>query len=337
MSEASTQIGSGLRKWTGGLRPAVSRWFVITATGVRMELAKRRTKILVYLAWTPLIYYGLMFLGVAWLTQHESKATIAIASEVLGEVFNAALVQEILHNPADIQKGIWTMLFFSYYHIPQAILTGGIVGIVGSGLIAQDQKGNAFLLYFSRPISRSEYVLGKLGVIAFFVCTVTLFPAIMLYVVSIGMSQGVSIILPTCGVLFKVLLASIVIIVPSGLMMLLLSSLFHQNRFPFVIWFTIWVMGFFTYGMLNNMPNEYLKDVAILFSPQVNIDIVLQHIFDVQGTFGHYADGANERMAKWVETLEVKRSLWPSLIYLIVLSAGCLAGIMYRTGALIRK
>ena len=47
---------------------------------------------------------------------------------------------------------------------------------VGSGLIANDRRANALQIYLSKPLTRTEYVLGKLAVLMTFLLLVTWIP-----------------------------------------------------------------------------------------------------------------------------------------------------------------
>jgi ABC-type transport system involved in multi-copper enzyme maturation permease subunit len=57
-----------------------------------------------------------------------------------------------------------------------------------SGLVANDLRTGAILVYLSRPLTRRDYVLGKLCVPLALNLAVTLVPALGLYAVSLGLS-----------------------------------------------------------------------------------------------------------------------------------------------------
>ena len=52
---------------------------------------------------------------------------------------------------------------------------------VGPGLVSTDLRNNALPLYFSRPFTRVEYVLGKLSVLLILMSVVTWIPALLLF------------------------------------------------------------------------------------------------------------------------------------------------------------
>jgi ABC-2 type transport system permease protein len=58
----------------------------------------------------------------------------------------------------------------------------------GSGLIANDLRTGAILVYLSRPLTRRDYVLGKLGVTLGLNLAVTLVPGLLLYAISIALA-----------------------------------------------------------------------------------------------------------------------------------------------------
>jgi ABC-2 type transport system permease protein len=58
----------------------------------------------------------------------------------------------------------------------------------GSGLIANDLRTGAILVYLSRPLTRRDYVLGKLGATLGLNLAVTLVPGLLLYAISLGLA-----------------------------------------------------------------------------------------------------------------------------------------------------
>src|SRR6266851_4353431 len=58
----------------------------------------------------------------------------------------------------------------------------------GAGLIANDLRTGAILVYLSRPLTRRDYVLGKLGVLMALNLSVTLVPDLLLYAIGIALA-----------------------------------------------------------------------------------------------------------------------------------------------------
>lgn len=55
----------------------------------------------------------------------------------------------------------------------------------GAGLIANDRRAHALQIYLSKPLTRAEYVIGKLGVLFSFLLAVSWLPAVLLLVVEV--------------------------------------------------------------------------------------------------------------------------------------------------------
>ncbi|BDC49678.1 hypothetical protein F183_A19940 [Bryobacterales bacterium F-183] len=71
--------------------------------------------------------------------------------------------------------------FFYIFHSVQSSLAFILTAFIGPGLVSPDLSNNALPLYFCRPFSRSEYVAGKLGVVAFLLSFITWIPGLLLF------------------------------------------------------------------------------------------------------------------------------------------------------------
>lgn len=78
--------------------------------------------------------------------------------------------------------------FFLYFMNVQSVLAIALASLTGPGLIAPDLANNALPLYFSRPMTRWEYVLGRLLVLAGLLSVITWVPGLMLYGTQVGMA-----------------------------------------------------------------------------------------------------------------------------------------------------
>ena len=63
-----------------------------------------------------------------------------------------------------------------------------ITVFVGAGLIATDRRANALQIYLSKPLLRTEYIAGKLGILVTFLSFVTLLPGLLLVLMQIMFS-----------------------------------------------------------------------------------------------------------------------------------------------------
>jgi hypothetical protein len=74
---------------------------------------------------------------------------------------------------------------------PQAVLLAIVVGLIAPALISRDLRAKAWLVYFTRPLGRTDYILGKVLTLAAIVGLVTLVPALVLWIVGVLVSPSV--------------------------------------------------------------------------------------------------------------------------------------------------
>jgi ABC-2 type transport system permease protein len=80
-------------------------------------------------------------------------------------------------------------LFFLVFMNVQAVLAVFLAALSGPGCIAPDLANNALPLYFSRPITRAEYALGRLVTLLGLLSTVTWIPGLVLFSVQAAMAE----------------------------------------------------------------------------------------------------------------------------------------------------
>src|SRR5688572_33359281 len=67
----------------------------------------------------------------------------------------------------------------------QSIFVFFITIYVGSGLVANDRRANALQIYLSKPLTRVEYIVGKLTTLVLLLVGVTWLPAMLLLLLQI--------------------------------------------------------------------------------------------------------------------------------------------------------
>jgi ABC-2 type transport system permease protein len=78
--------------------------------------------------------------------------------------------------------------FFLTFVTVQGVLAFVLTAFTGPGLISPDLANGALPLYFCRPFSRAEYVLGKSSVLAILLSQVTWIPGLVLFVVQCSLA-----------------------------------------------------------------------------------------------------------------------------------------------------
>ena len=154
------------------------------------------------------------------------------------------LIAAMESGDTDEQRHIaWSLLLMTFFRYPQATMIIFLLGIISPGLVSRDMRSRAYLIYFSKPIGRLEYIMGKLAIPAVFLVLVTTLPAICLYALGVSLSPELSVVFSTWDIPFRILLASIVLIIPTACLSLMLSSLTSESRFATFAWFAVWILG----------------------------------------------------------------------------------------------
>ena len=147
----------------------------------------------------------------------------------------------------------WSSLLLILFRRSQPFLLIPIVAVIAPPMISQDFRSRAFLLYFSRPLTRVQYMLGKAATVSLYLLCVTMFPALLLYFVGILLSPDISVLYYTWDLPLRVILASLMIVIPCTALALMLSSLTTESRYASFAWFAIWIFGHLTYVVIRSV------------------------------------------------------------------------------------
>jgi len=80
--------------------------------------------------------------------------------------------------------------FFFHFLNAQGALAFVLTALAGPGLVSPDLANNALPLYFCRPFSRAEYVLGKMTVLVTLLSAITWIPGLTLFAIQAGLTAG---------------------------------------------------------------------------------------------------------------------------------------------------
>lgn len=208
----------GYRRYAGGRAPRGQAWAVITRAGVRAMLGKKAFLGLLLMAWLPFVFRAIQIYASANLPQAELLA-------VTPETFREFLEQQSIF-----------VFFITVY--------------AGAGLIANDRRANALQIYLSKPLTRVEYVFGKLTILLIFLLAVTWVPAIVLLVVQIMFAGNFGFVTRNFYLFPAITLFSFVHVITVSAAMLALSSLSNSSRYVGILYA---VLIFFTqaiYGVV---------------------------------------------------------------------------------------
>jgi hypothetical protein len=133
------------------------RFWPITREALRLILARRAFLGLLLLGWLPFFGFVIYIYGVTRFG--EAGRLLPLDGRLFARFFE--------------------------WQLPLALL---LTTFAGAGLIANDLRSGAMLVYLSRPLTRRDYVLGKLAVLLALNLSVTLVPGLLLYVAGLALA-----------------------------------------------------------------------------------------------------------------------------------------------------
>jgi ABC-2 type transport system permease protein len=238
----------GYQHWSGTLGRPVWRWVPIARQGVRAGLRNRVIQAYLLLSWMPAA--GLVCVVCVWgLLERKSEVVKSLMPML------SFLNVKVLANPAEYRVGIWTIAYH-YFLLSELWLSMLLILLVGPSLISQDLRFNALPLYFSRPLRRIDYFLGKLGIIGAFLGLVIVVPAVAAYGLGLLFSSDWSVARQTFGILVSSVAYGMVVTVSAGVLVLALSSLSRNSRYVVLFWVGIWFVG----GVLAPLLQDVARD-----------------------------------------------------------------------------
>ena len=107
---------------------------------------------------------------------------------------------------------------------------------LGARLIAQDRRVNALQIYLSKPLTRAEYIFGKLGILISFLLFITWLPAMLLLVVQVVFAGSFAFVLANAYLVPAITLYAAIEVVMISTAMLALSSLSTNSRFVGILY-----------------------------------------------------------------------------------------------------
>jgi len=226
------------------------RWWVIAQTSLRLSWKSQWLRRMLFLAWLPAIGLGmLLFFYEFSLTQPvDQMATHALLRNLPN---SSSVVNSILENPEESRREVWAYLLLTLFRYPQGLLMVLVVALVAPPLISRDMQSRAFLLYFSRPLDRFDYLFGKMIVVWTYLALITTVPALALYVLGVFLSPDFNVVWDTWDLPLRILCASVWLIVPTTALAMCFSSMTKESRFAGFAWVAIWALGWVAYASLT--------------------------------------------------------------------------------------
>ena len=192
------------RHYGGGKAPGGRAWTVIALAGIGTIIRRRIFLLLLLGSMVPFIVRAVQF----WLNANYPQ-------------FSA-----LAPSPETFRNFLGQQEFFVF------VLTV----YIGAGLIANDRRANALQIYLSKPLMRSEYILGKLAVLFTALTAITFVPAVLLLLLKVGFDGNVTFLKNNLFVIPAITVASLLQVLLASFTMLALSSLSKSARYVAILY-----------------------------------------------------------------------------------------------------
>lgn len=238
----------GYRRYAGRREPHGRSWWVIARAGLQERLRERRFLGLLLLAWAPFLVRGVQI----YVASNYPQASFLAPS--------AGTFREFLD-----QQSIF-VFFVTIY--------------AGAGLIANDRRANALQLYLSKPLTRVEYITGKLITLVVFLAGVTWAPAMFLLLLQMMFAGDTAFIRDNLFLIPAITLFSAMQVVVAAVTMLALSSLSKSRRFVSLMYAGI---VFFSAAMYQALRGITGSSAWAFMSPEDTFDVIADAVFRIPG------------------------------------------------------
>ena len=241
----------GYRSWDGDRVPRFLRPWVVAKSGIALVWRRKWLRMMLLLAWLPICFPALgIFVFEYSSTDRDLSQMIrgALHSPLFAQHELAELATE---DPDQARHQVWSSFILAFFRYPQAIAMVLLVGLIAPMMITYDLRSKAYLMYFSRPLTPAEYILGKSAVIWFFLIMISTLPALGVYVLGVFLSPGLWVVGETWDIPLRIIGASVVLLVPTTALALCYSAITTENRYATFSWFATWAMGGIAYRILT--------------------------------------------------------------------------------------
>ena len=233
----------GYRHYLGHRVPHGRAWWVIARAHLLTVIRHKGFIALFLFAWAPFVVRAVQ---------------IYVASSVPQASFLAATAQTF-------QEFLAQQRLFVF-----------LVIIGQAGLIADDRRANALQLYLSKPLTRVEYIVGKLVPPLIYVLGVTLVPALLLLALQIAFAGSLTFLRENLFLIPAITLYSVIQASLSAFAILALSSLTKSRRFVSVMYAGV---IFFTAAMYQALRAITGSRAWAAISPGEMLDVIATAIF----------------------------------------------------------
>jgi len=246
-----------------GPRIVARRWLPVVRMTMRPYWANKRNLILPLILCSYMIVSGVLF----YIAGQAQTLVPKEAREQLGAVGAAARFPL-----PGLNMDLQTLCFM---FLSSSLVLVWLMMLQQVGVICNDLRNGAYILYFSRPLRARDYIFGKiLGLMAVPVSILVL-TILVAYIQAVTMVLSADQAWSALSVVARGVFASVVFTAMPVLSLLAASALASSERYAGAIYIIFWFLLPTTLRALAKMAGIPL---FLLFSPLTNIQVLLQNV-----------------------------------------------------------
>jgi len=208
----------GYRRY-GGTRARGRAWWVMLRNGVIGMMGNRRWIVLMVASWIQFVVRAVQFYIAANFSQ---AALVAPSAATFRDFFD--------------KQDLFVFL---------------VTVTLGAVSIADDRRANALQIYLSKPLTRLEYIAGKLSVLMVFLLFITWVPALLLLVVQVGFAGNFTFLKANAYLFPAITVYSLIEVLLVSICVMALSSLSTSGRFVGILYTALIFFSDALYGVMR--------------------------------------------------------------------------------------
>ena len=236
----------GYSHWDGELAELRFPWWPITRTGIQLAFKKKAFRLFFAGAFLP----AFVALGGLYVSERLEDFKALVQS-------NRALI----NIDPNYFKTFLTSGFLLFFIIM-------VLVFAAAGLVSDDLKHNSLQLYFSRPLRKKDYLLGKMSVVAFFVLVLTVVPWLVLIIFKLIFAGSFKFFLEYPWLPLSVIGYGALLTVFFAFYILLLSALSKNTRYVIILIIASYIFSDALFGILHE---TFRVPAMALFSIRANL------------------------------------------------------------------
>lgn len=206
----------GYKPYVGKRLPASNNSMVLFRHGMRRAWGSWLVKTCVFVGWLPMVAFMVAAAAQLWFGNQTEGAAAFDDVEAARWVNRLIFVQ------------IWAFV---------SMITFG----AGAGAISEDISQKAFQFYFAKPITRIQYLMGRVGAVSMWSFLVTFVPAFMLAGILVGLVEDTA-RLATLGLLIPTLFQCLLIALVCGCVSVGVSSIGASRALTMSAWLLLFIV-----------------------------------------------------------------------------------------------